>query len=62
MLKSLLVERFKLKFHRETRDIPALVLMTAKGGVKLKEAAPDEETRVDLSRYLPASASEFAQL
>src|SRR5262245_6787665 len=49
MLQRLLVERFKLKFHRETRDIPAFVLTTARGGAKLKEAAPDEETKVSLT-------------
>src|SRR5262245_30879123 len=49
MLQPLLVERFKLKFHREMRDIPAFVLTTAKGGARLKEAAPDRQPQVSLA-------------
>jgi len=49
MLQPLLAERFKLKFHREMRDIPAFTLTTARGGAKLKEAAPDEQTKVSLT-------------
>jgi uncharacterized protein (TIGR03435 family) len=36
MLQSLLAERFQLKFHRETREIPVYVLTVAKGGHKMK--------------------------
>jgi uncharacterized protein (TIGR03435 family) len=42
MLQSLLEDRFKLKIHRETKDIPIYALTVAKGGPKLpvsKEAA-----------------------
>jgi uncharacterized protein (TIGR03435 family) len=35
MLQSLLEDRFGLKIHRETRDLPAYALVTAKGGLKL---------------------------
>lgn len=40
MFESLLADRFKLKFHRETRTEPAYALVVAKGGPKLKEAVP----------------------
>src|SRR5580692_8951134 len=36
MLQTLLAERFKLKFHREARTMPALVLTVDKAGTKMK--------------------------
>jgi uncharacterized protein (TIGR03435 family) len=36
MMQQLLEERFKLKVHRETREIPVYALTVAKGGAKLK--------------------------
>ena len=38
MLQTLLAQRFKLAFHRETRTLPLYYLVTAKGGPKLHEA------------------------
>jgi uncharacterized protein (TIGR03435 family) len=38
MLVQLLVDRFGLKYHRETRDLPIYELVIAKGGVKMQEA------------------------
>ena len=38
MMQSILVERFGLKFHNETRELPVYELQVAKGGPKLKEA------------------------
>jgi uncharacterized protein (TIGR03435 family) len=35
MLQALLRERFQLKIHRETRDLPVYALVPAKGGMKL---------------------------
>jgi bla regulator protein BlaR1 len=35
MLQSLLEERFRLKSHRETRELPVYTLIAAKGGPKL---------------------------
>jgi uncharacterized protein (TIGR03435 family) len=40
MLQTLLAERFKLVVHRETKEIPVYALVLAKGGSKLKVAAP----------------------
>ncbi|HWC95953.1 MAG TPA: TIGR03435 family protein [Candidatus Sulfopaludibacter sp.] len=42
LLKSLLVQRFKLESHLEKRDLPCFALLVAKGGFKLKpvEAGP----------------------
>jgi uncharacterized protein (TIGR03435 family) len=42
MLQDLLADRFHLKSHRETREIPVYALTVAKGGPKLKAAAEGE--------------------
>jgi uncharacterized protein (TIGR03435 family) len=42
MLQALLEERFQLKIHRETREVPVYALTVAKGGPKLQES--DEAT------------------
>lgn len=43
MLQELLEDRFKLKIHRETREVPVYEMTPAKGGLKVnrlrKEAA-----------------------
>jgi uncharacterized protein (TIGR03435 family) len=38
MLQALLADRFKLRIHRETKEMPIYVLIVAKGGPKLKES------------------------
>jgi len=37
MLQSLLVDRFKLRFHRDARELPTYDLVLAKSGSKLKQ-------------------------
>src|SRR5438477_3190759 len=47
MLRALLVDRFKLKFHREDREYSIYELTLAKGGPKLKPTAtPDAEPQL----------------
>jgi bla regulator protein blaR1 len=41
MLLPLLADRFGLKYHHETRDLPYFALVVAKGGPKLKESTPE---------------------
>jgi uncharacterized protein (TIGR03435 family) len=41
MLRTLLEDRFQMKVHRESKDLPVYVLGVAKGGAKLTESAPD---------------------
>jgi uncharacterized protein (TIGR03435 family) len=49
MLQTMLLDRFKLKIHRETVDIQGYALRIAKNGPKLKEASGD----VELPRFGP---------
>ena len=46
MLQTLLAERFKLKLHREMREMPVLGLVVAKGGPKMKESAGEGATEI----------------
>jgi len=41
VLRPALEDRFKLKVHTETKQLPVFELGIAKGGTKLKEASPD---------------------
>jgi uncharacterized protein (TIGR03435 family) len=41
MLKTLLSNRFRIKLHRETRELPVYALVKGKGELALKEAPPD---------------------
>jgi uncharacterized protein (TIGR03435 family) len=41
MLQALLIERFGLKMHHDSKEQPVYALVVAKGGPKLKESAPD---------------------
>jgi uncharacterized protein (TIGR03435 family) len=41
MLQALLAERFKLAIHRESKEHAVYALVVGKGGLKLKESAPD---------------------
>ncbi len=41
MLQNLLAERFQLKLHRETKDMPVYALMVGKNGPKVPKAKDD---------------------
>ncbi len=43
MLQNLLAERFKLAFHRDTKEMPVFVLVPAPGGIKMQESQGDGE-------------------
>jgi len=43
MLQALLLDRFQMKTHHETKDFPVYGLVIAKGGLKMKELPPDPE-------------------
>lgn len=45
MAQNLLEDRFRLKLHRETRDLPVYLLTQAKNGVRVKVAPDDGSPR-----------------
>jgi uncharacterized protein (TIGR03435 family) len=55
MTRSLLADRFHLKFHHETREMPALVLRVAKSGSKLEPP----HTEQDLQAGIPPNRINF---
>jgi uncharacterized protein (TIGR03435 family) len=50
MLRALLEERFRLKFHRETREVPIYALIVAKSGLKLQPSDGGSCAPRDLSQ------------
>jgi uncharacterized protein (TIGR03435 family) len=45
MVKTLLADRFQLKVHKETRELPVYALIPAKTGIKLQAAKDTENPR-----------------
>jgi len=41
MMQTLLADRFKLQFHRETKQMSVFALVVGRGGPKMKEADPE---------------------
>jgi uncharacterized protein (TIGR03435 family) len=58
MFQALLVERFKLAVHRETRQVNGYVLTIGKGGPKIKPVADDVKAPPlpDYFGYMPTDA------
>jgi uncharacterized protein (TIGR03435 family) len=46
MLQALLADRFRLALHKQTKELPAFLLVVAKNGPKFKESASDGELNV----------------
>lgn len=53
MLQALLEDRFKLKIHQETRQIPAFILTAGKGHSRLKPFAEGSCVTVDFAQAPP---------
>jgi uncharacterized protein (TIGR03435 family) len=56
MLQALLEDRFKLKLHRETREVTVYALTVAKGGLKLKPLDKPDCDPLDLAKLLAPPA------
>jgi uncharacterized protein (TIGR03435 family) len=64
MFLSLLEDRFGLAFHRESRERPILALVVAKGGLKVRPAAPEsaQPAWVAAAAKVPAASRQFSAL
>jgi uncharacterized protein (TIGR03435 family) len=49
MLQNLLADRFNLKLHRESKEVPIYALITAKNGPKLVESTPFTQGSIGMS-------------
>lgn len=58
MLQKLLADRFKLTFHRNTREISAYVLVVAKGGLKVHESTGEGVKQEDVPGILAQAIEE----
>ena len=52
MLRGLIDERFRLKFHYETWPVPTFALIVAKRGLKIHAAADSKTPDIDIQRGL----------
>jgi uncharacterized protein (TIGR03435 family) len=60
MMQTLLAERFKLVFHRETKEQPVYALIVGKNGTTLKESVEEAEAPASASDPAKASAAKEA--
>jgi uncharacterized protein (TIGR03435 family) len=51
MMQALLEDRFRLKIHRETREVPAYALTAPKGGTKLQPFQQGSCLLIDFTKY-----------
>jgi uncharacterized protein (TIGR03435 family) len=58
MLQSLLVERFQLSFHRESKTIQGYALVVGNGGLKAKPSAPDAGSGINSKTSARAASIE----
>jgi uncharacterized protein (TIGR03435 family) len=63
MMQKLLADRFKLEFHRETKELQALILTVGKNGHKLKEVEQEGSPSFSTGRMnLTGKGATIAQL
>jgi uncharacterized protein (TIGR03435 family) len=66
MVQALLGDRFKLKLHRETREIPVSALLVGKGGPKFEDSGRRNSARGHIAAGLlvahDAPMAEFADV
>ena len=62
MLQALLVERFKLVVHRESKEHPIYAMVVGKNGPKLKDASPDADQPPEESKGAPLLSTPEGQV
>jgi uncharacterized protein (TIGR03435 family) len=70
MTQTLLAQRFKLAFHKETKEMPAYVVTVAKGGHKMTQSQgegemqvlPDNNNNRMVAHFTHVTLSELAEL
>lgn len=62
MLQALLADRFQLKVHRETKELPVYALTVGKKGPKFKKADGSKESRLMFRPSVQPDGSEITQL
>jgi uncharacterized protein (TIGR03435 family) len=62
-LRAMLADRFQLKIHRETKEMPVYRLTVAKGGLRMQAAPEDghDDTSLNMSRTNEAKAGVTAK-
>jgi uncharacterized protein (TIGR03435 family) len=55
MLQTLLIERFQMKFHRETKDLPGFALVVTKTGAKLQDSKGGAAVASSGGKFKPAA-------
>lgn len=63
MLQAVLVDRFKLAIHRETKEVPVYALVIGENGLKLQRAIPGDNYPNGLKRSdgVPIGAGDWSQ-
>ena len=56
LFQTLLADRFKLKFHRQTKEMSGYMLTVAKGGPKVKASDPDAKG------YMSTTGTDYAEM
>jgi uncharacterized protein (TIGR03435 family) len=62
MLQEILTDRFGLKLHFETRELPAYFLTVAKGGPKMQEAKPGDAGKSNLADINGVRQTDFVTI
>jgi uncharacterized protein (TIGR03435 family) len=57
MMQSLLADRFGVKMHRETKELPAYAIVVGKGGLKMKESPPDPDADTAAAGAAPVNVT-----
>jgi uncharacterized protein (TIGR03435 family) len=67
MMRALLADRFKLKVHTESKEMPVYALVVVKGGPKFKESLPGTQRLLNLqsrgkTAMMTVTSGDMAQL